>query len=71
MSLYDVLADLLEEVLCVISVSVELDGLGEVKTEDTHDGLCIYCVSAGNEVNIEIISHNDIYELLDIVDRLK
>ena len=70
-SLYDVLADLLEEILGIVCVSIELDRLREVKAEYTHNRLSIYSVSAGNKINVEIVLHHDVYEILDIVDRLK
>ena len=52
---YDVLCDLRKELVCIISVSCKLDRLGQIKTEDTHDRFCIYCVSARSEIHVIIV----------------
>ena len=69
--LYDELLDLIEELVSVVSMSCKIDRAGKVKAEYTHDGLSVYCISAGSEINIEIVHGYDAYELLDVVDGIE
>ena len=43
-------------------MDVQVDRLGQIQTEDTHDGLCIYDISAGNQVKVIIKFGNVIYK---------
>lgn len=66
--LYDESLDFVKEVSAVVGVNVECQLLGEVEGEDTHDGLCVDCISAGYDVYIVLALAYDGYELLDVVD---
>ena len=64
----DKFLDLCKEFGSVVSVSFELDWLGKVEAEDTHNGLSIDCISAGNKVNIVVAERNCCNKILDIID---
>ena len=46
----------------ILGMDVQVDGLGKVKAEDTHDRLCIYDVSSGHKIKIIIELSDIIYE---------
>ena len=66
--LYDVVLDLLEEISTVIAVDIQRQLLGEVKAENTHDGLCVDRISAGYDIYIVIAAGYDTNEILYVVD---
>jgi hypothetical protein len=43
-------------------MDVQVDRLGKIQAEDTHDGLCINYVSAGYKIEIIIELSNIVYE---------
>ena len=49
-------------------MDAERDRLVQVKGEDTHNGLCVNDVTAGDEIKIGIELGNVVYEVLDLVD---
>ena len=49
----------------------ELDGLTEVKREDTEDGLTVYLISARLEVHVTVKAYEDINELINVIDLLE
>ena len=49
-------------------MDVEVDGLGKIEAEDTHDGLSVDYVSAGNKIEVILELGNVIYEALYLVD---
>ena len=66
--LYDVALDIVKESTAVIAMDVQCKLLGEVEAEDTHDGLCIDSVSAGNDVYVIVALCYDVYEVLYVID---
>lgn len=64
----DELFDIGEESVSVVGVGVQFNRFGNIQTEDTHDGFCIDCIPAGDQVDIIITFGNSIDELLYIVD---
>lgn len=64
----DKLLDPAEKFGSVLSVSFELDSLGKVQAEDTHNRLSIYCISARNEVNVIITECHLGNKILNIID---
>ena len=70
-SLYHVrLQDFENLVSAALSVNVQVDGLGKIQAEDTHDGFCIDNVSAGYKIEIVIKLGNIVYKRLYLVDRV-
>jgi hypothetical protein len=61
----------LKKFFAVIRMGFQTDRLGQVEAEDAHDGLGIHCISARNQVNIEIILGNSVDEHLHIVNRVQ
>ena len=53
---HDEAGDLFQELLTVFRMDLHFDGFGQVQTEDTHDGFAVDVVSAGDQVNIEIVA---------------
>ena len=51
-----------------ICMDVEVDRLGKIQAEDTHDGFCIDDVSAGNKIEISIKLGKVIYKRLHFID---
>ena len=51
-------------------MNVQIDRLGKIQAEDTHDGLCIDDVSSGYEVEIIVELGDVIYKRLYFVDRI-
>ena len=45
-----------------ICMDVEVDRLGKIQAEDTHDGFCIDDISAGDQIEIIVKFGNVIYE---------
>ena len=45
-----------------LSVNVQIDRLGKVKAEDTHNGLGVNDISAGYQVEVNLIFGQVIYE---------
>lgn len=70
LSAYNKILDLVKKLAAVVAVDLKLEILGEVETEDTHNGLCVNSVSAADDVHIIVASGNDGYEVLNIVDRV-
>ena len=52
----------------VLGVDIQIDGLGEIQAEDTHDGLCVDHISAGNQVKVTIKFGNIVYKGFHFVD---
>ena len=51
-------------------MDVQVDRLGKIQTEDTHDGLCINYVSAGYKIEIIIELSNIVYERFYLINRI-
>ena len=51
-------------------MDVQVDRLGKIQAEDTHDGLCINYVSAGYQIEIIIELSNIVYERLYLINRI-
>ena len=67
--LYLILLKNLENIIsAALGVDVEVDGLGKIEAEDTHDGLSVDYVSAGNKIEVIFELGNVIYEALYLVD---
>lgn len=60
--------DFLQEFVTIIAVNFRLDWVCKVEAEDTHNGFCIDCISAGDEIYIEIILGDNVDEIFHIVD---
>ena len=59
----------LENLVHVFSVlDVQVDGLGEIQGENTHDGLGIYDITSGDEIEIVVELGDVIDERLDLID---
>ena len=57
------------ELFCALFLVVrELDGLTEVKAENTEDGLSVYLVLAGLEVNVAVEADKNVNEFINIID---
>ena len=52
------------------SMDVQVDWLGQVKAEDTHDGFCVDNVSSGNKIEVIAELCNIIYERFYLIDRV-
>ena len=67
--LYLILLKNLEYILSsALGVDIEIDGLGKIKAEDTHDGLCINYVSSGYKVEIIVELGDVIYKTLYLIN---
>ena len=53
-----------------ICLDVEVDRLGKIQAEDTHDGLCVDDVSSGYKIEIIVELGDVIYKRLYFVDRI-
>ena len=51
-----------------ICMDVEVDRLGKIQAEDTHDGFCIDNISAGYEIKIAVEFADLVYECLHLID---
>lgn len=60
--------DLSKKLGSVVGMSLQLNRLREIKAENTHNGLSVYCVSSRNKVNVIITLRYDRHKALDIVD---
>lgn len=61
------LCELLEESICgIVIVYAELDGLKQIKAENTHNGFSVNDVASGCEVNVALVSRNCVYEISDV-----
>ena len=49
-------------------VDIQIDRLGKIQAEDTHDGFCVDDVSAGNKVEIGIKLCKVVYKRLHFID---
>ena len=64
--------ELSAELFCALLLVVcELDGLTEVKGEDTEDRLAVHLISAGLKVNVTVKAYENVYELVNVVNFLK
>ena len=66
--LYDVALDLIKELSALVAVDVQCQLLGQVKAEDAHDGLCVDCISAADDVHVILALCYDVYEILYVID---
>ena len=57
--------------IIAVGVDIQINGLGEIQTEDTHDGLCINDIAAGNKVEIKRETVDCIYKSFYFVDRIQ
>ena len=65
----DKVLQLIIELVCALfAVIGKLDGLTEVKAEDTENRLAVYLVLAGFQVNVTLKSNEDVDQLINIVD---
>ena len=60
--------DFFQELVAVVAVDFCFDGFGKIQAENAHDGFCVDCVSAGDEIHIEVILRDDVDKVLDVVD---
>ena len=49
-------------------MDIQIDRLGKIQAEDTHDGFCVDDVSAGNKVEIGIKLGKVIYKRFHFID---
>ena len=49
-------------------MDVQVDRLGQVKAEDTHNGFCVDNVSSGNKIEVIVELCNIIYERFYLID---
>ena len=54
-----------------VGMDVQINGLGKIQAEDTHDGLCINDIAAGNEIEIKRETVDGIYKSFYFVDRIQ
>lgn len=67
--LYLILLKNIENIIsAAFGVDVEVDGLGKIKAEDTHNGLSVDYVSSGYKVEIILELGNVVNEALYLVD---
>ena len=52
------------------TMDVQVDRLGKIQTEDTHDGDCINYVSAGYKIEIIIELSHIVYEIFFLINRI-
>ena|SRR5699024_10388379 len=60
--------DFLEELRRLVRVGFQLNGLGQIQTENTHNGFGVDGVASGNQIHIKVIFANNVYKALDIID---
>ena len=65
-SVYDKASDLCYQLIGVFRVDGKLDGRKKVQTEDTHNGLSVYYVTAGGEVDLSVKSGNCVYKIANV-----
>ena len=51
-----------------LGMDIQVDGLGQIQAEDTHDGFCIDHVSAGYQVEVTVKLRQIIHEGFYLVD---
>ena len=56
---------------CAIRVNVQIDGLGKIKAEDSHDGFGIDYIASRNQIEITVESADFIDESLYFVDGIE
>jgi hypothetical protein len=70
--LYDVRLQYFKDFFCaVIAVNVQIDRLGKIKAEDSHDRLCIDYVSTGYEIEITVVLGNVVNKTLYLVNGIQ
>jgi hypothetical protein len=52
-------------------VNVQIDRLGKIKAEDSHDRLCIDYVSTGYEIEITVVLGNVVNKTLYLVNGIQ
>ena len=62
------LEDFEDLVHIVCGVDVQADGSGEIQRENAHDGLGIYDITSGDEIEIVVELGDVIDERLDLID---
>ena len=68
---YDVSAELCENVVAIILVDRHCDRIHEVKAENAHDRFGIYNVSAAGKVDFSVVFTNSINKTANIFDSEK
>ena len=46
--------DLIHQIIAVVGVDLQRDGLGEVQAEDAHDGFGIDNIAAGDQIEVGV-----------------
>lgn len=64
---YDKFIQFIEELTAVIAVDLELQLLGKIQAEDTHDRLCVDCVASAYDIGIVRAACDDAHEILNVV----
>ena len=68
---YDVGFQYLHDLIDVLIVmDVQVNILGKVKAENSHDGLCIDHVSSGYQIKLGVESCHIVYKCLYLVNRI-
>lgn len=68
---YDERLQFFHDLVTVVAVRGECDGIHEVKAENTHDGLCIHNVSAAGKVDVTFELANNFYEIANCLNRIQ
>ena len=67
--LYDVWSESLKNLIdVVIIMDVQIDSLGKIQTEDSHNRLCVNHISSGYQIKISIEVCYIVYKCLNLVD---
>ena len=71
-SVNDVRLESIEDSLSLlVRVDVQVDRLGQVKTEDAHNGLSVNDVTSGNKIEVTVKTSDVIDKVLDFIDGVK
>ena len=62
-------SDLLHEILAVIGVDFQGDGLGKIQGEDAQDGLSVHNVAADAQIDVVGVTVDDVDKGLDVLSQ--